>query len=357
MLDVVVIGPVPGSAGGVGVMAGYLQETESHRTRISFVDSGGSPGSKVTRIRAMAAAALRCLRSDENPTVYVLSLSSGGSAWRKVTLGALLRLRGKPYVLHLHGGGFQRFYDRLPGIGQKIIRSLYHHASGVLVLGEFWAQFVITQMEVPPKKVTIVPNAVPGPDVVPQRSGPVRVLFVGRVGSHKGVLELLAAWRGINASDYSRLVLAGDLNDPTGSISKLVDGMDGVDLLGWVGAEQVTEQLAQSHVLVLPSHGENLPLSLLEGMAWGLAPVVTPVGAIPEVIDHGVNGLVVPVRDAQALAEAIQQLVTEPDTRQRIAEAARRSWEQEYSLEQYRPVFDDAVETARNSWAETGRKS
>lgn len=358
MLDVFVVGPTPGSAGGVGVMCSYLNTTTSGRTRVRFIDSGGSPGAPLARLKAMATATVRCLRTDQNPTVYVLSLSSGGSTWRKVVLSAALTLRKKPYVLHLHGGGFPTFYANQRGIGKKIIRWLYHTSVGVLVLGASWAEFVNTELDVPAEKITIIPNAVPGPHSVPDKAAtPIRVLFTGRVGARKGVRELLAAWGKAQLGDQAQLVLAGDLDDPTQEISAEIDKATNVEFLGWLEAAGIKHQLSQAHIVVLPSYAENLPLSLLEGMAWGLAPIATPVGAVPEVIEHGVNGILVGVQDADALAQALKNLVTENAVRERMATAARNTWEHKYSLGQYRPIFDDAVENAyRNRGQAKGKQ-
>lgn len=346
VLDVVVLGPTPGAAGGIGVMAGYLASTSSNRTHVTFVDSGGSPGTKVGRLRAAAAAVRRCLARETGPTVYVLSVASNGSAWRKTVLSLLLRLRGKPYVLHLHGAGFVTFYRGLPGVLKRVVRSMFTSAAGVMVLGQVWADFVRSDLGVAPDRVRIVANAVPGPQRLPDRTGPVNVLFAGRVGSRKGVPELLQAWQQLNTAGQAQLLLAGDLEDPTGNIGRTLRATEDVELLGWVSPEDLTAQMACSSVLVLPSHAENLPLSLLEGMAWGLAPVVTPVGAVPEVISHDVNGLVAPVGDADALESALRRVVFDRPARIRTGAEARRTWEQSYSLTQYRPNFDDAVEVA-----------
>src|SRR5690606_20382816 len=77
---------------------------------------------------------------------------------------------------------------------------------------------------------------------------------------------------------------------------------------GWVDGEQVAALLKESNILVLPSRVENLPLSLLEGMGYALCPVVTPVGAVEDVIRNGENGLLVPVGDAGALAAALARV-------------------------------------------------
>lgn len=226
-------------------------------------------------------------------------------------------------------------------------------AARVIVLGETWAEFVARDLAVQQERIVVLPNAVPGPREIPQRvNRPVRVLFAGRVGARKGAPELLEAWSRISAGRDAVLVLAGGLDDPDGSLRAAVARAERVELTGWLDAEALQDQLRRAQILVLPSRAENLPLSLLEGMAWGLAPVVTPVGAVPEVVDDGENGMLVPVGDAGALAQALATLLDDDARRTRMGDAARVTWENGYSMDGYRTRFDDILEAAVGGDAE-----
>lgn len=231
---------------------------------------------------------------------------------------------------------------------------MFQAAHQVIVLGESWAQFVQEELGVSDVAVSVLPNAVPGPQEVPQHvTHPMHVLFAGRVGARKGAPELLQAWSRISAGRDAVLVLAGDLDDPDGSIRAAVDRAQRVELTGWLDAEALQDQLRCAQILVLPSRAENLPLSLLEGMAWGQAPVVTPVGAVPEVVDDGENGMLVPVGDAGALAQALAGLLDDDARRTRMGDAARVTWENGYSMDGYRKRFDDIIEAAVGAAAQT----
>lgn len=352
MINASVIGPSPWSAGGIGVMAGYLSTTTSERTSIQFVESGGAPGPAPRRLVAFLRAAARCI-APASMHIRVFAVSSRGSTWRKLLLASLVRLRSGRYVIHLHGGRYPEFLESQPEWLQRRIRSLFCEAQRVIVLGGTWAQFAAEALGVPQSRIEILPNAVPGPSEVPQRDGPVRVLLSGRVGIGKGAPELLEAWSRISAGRDAVLVLAGDLDDPDGSIRAAVDRAERVELTGWLDAEALQDQLRRAQILVLPSRAENLPLSLLEGMAWGLAPVVTPVGAVPEVVDDGENGVLVPVGEATALARGLAELIDDDARRQRIAAAARTTWERGYSMDGYRQRFDDIIEAAVGAAAQT----
>jgi L-malate glycosyltransferase len=87
----------------------------------------------------------------------------------------------------------------------------------------------------------------------------------------------------------------------------------------------VADILAHCDIGVLASRAEGLPNAVMEYMASGLATVATAVGGVPEVIEHEVNGLLVPARDAHALSEAILRLLKDVDLRHRLARAARET--------------------------------
>lgn len=344
MLDVSVIGPGPGAEGGVGAMAGYLGSTSSQRTRIRFDDPGSSRGPALRRLLAFFAVAADCLLGRDDQRVRVLSLAGKGSTWRKLVLAGLLRLRDRPYAIHLHGGSYPEFLAAQRPLARKAITIMFQQAGRVIVLGDVWADFVRTELHVAEQRIARLPNCVPGPETVPERDEAPRILFSGRVGPRKGAPELLEAWSALHSEHPMTLVLAGDLDDPYGSIRAQVEASDDIELTGWVDENQLREHLRDSNILVLPSHVENLPLSLLEGMAWGLAPISTPVGAITEVIRDGENGLLIPVGDPQSLTHALRRLVEDLELRRSLARAARQTWEDGYALPGYRNRYDDIME-------------
>ncbi len=97
--------------------------------------------------------------------------------------------------------------------------------------------------------------------------------------------------------------------------------------------ENVPEWLAAADINVLPTFYEGFPLTVLEAMACGLPTVASNVGGVPEAIEHGVSGLLVPPGDAQSLAQALARLAGDAAKRMQMGQAARKRLEQNFLLE------------------------
>lgn len=160
----------------------------------------------------------------------------------------------------------------------------------------------------------------------PERSG-TRVLLASRLLWDKGIGEYVAAARRLRAQGAAiRFLLAGepDAGNPAAIPLETVRGWAAEGVIEWLGhAEDMPALYASVDIVVLPSYREGLPKSLIEAAACGLPLVSTDVPGCREVVTDGVDGLLVPVRDADALAEAIARLANDASLRQRLGAAAR----------------------------------
>ncbi|MEO5896074.1 MAG: glycosyltransferase [Vicinamibacterales bacterium] len=171
-------------------------------------------------------------------------------------------------------------------------------------------------------------------EIVGRFPGP-RILFLGRLVPYKGVDVLLQAMRSVNATAI--VVGDGPLKSALESQAASSGIASRVHFLGHLGDEEVIAHLHACDVFVLPSvtRAETFGVVQLEAMACGKPVVSTdlPTG-VPWVNRHQHSGLVVPPRDAKALASALTMLVSDPSMRQRMGEFARRRVEQEFLAEQ-----------------------
>jgi len=103
-------------------------------------------------------------------------------------------------------------------------------------------------------------------------------------------------------------------------------------LVGAATQERVISWWQGAAVAALTSDSEGMPVSLMEAGACGVPAVATAVGGVPELVDDGITGLLVPAGDAPALAAALERLLRDRDLAARLGAAARRKIEQSFSI-------------------------
>ncbi len=274
---------------------------------------------------AMQAAYLMFRRID----LVHIHVSTGGSVYRKMLCVLISRAFAKPLILHAHSGKFPAFFARQPRFAQAMIAFAFRRCDRLVVVSPHWQSFYASALGVEAEKINNLPNPVALPASVPQRdaSPKVELVFFGLVCEAKGVYDLLRAIKLIVGKTKCKFHLTiaghGDVEKAQSAASDL--GLEHlVDFTGWVDSDRRDALLARAEIFLLPSHFEGLPMALLEAMSWGLPCITTPVGGIPDIIDDGVNGLLRPVGDFKALAEAMHQLIDDQVLRQRLGAAARR---------------------------------
>lgn len=145
------------------------------------------------------------------------------------------------------------------------------------------------------------------PVLVPNE-GVKQLLCIGRLCEQKGQLLLLQAFKNVvDSGQKMKVVLAGD-GEMRPDIERFIqqnDLSDTVTITGWISSEQVKQYLIASDAMVLPSFAEGLPVAIMEAMAVGTPVIATYVAGIPELITTGVNGLLAPAGDPEAIASCI----------------------------------------------------
>lgn len=169
----------------------------------------------------------------------------------------------------------------------------------------------------------------------PLPPAPTTFLMVGRLLRDKGVGEYVEAARIVRRSDPEiRFQLLGPLDPNPSAISarELAAWREegAVEYLGTT--PDVRPFLARAHVFVLPSYGEGLPRSALEAMAMGRAVLTTDVAGCRETVGDGRNGVLVPARDAAALAEAMLRMLAEPGRLERMGHESRAIAEDRFDV-------------------------
>lgn len=162
----------------------------------------------------------------------------------------------------------------------------------------------------------------------PEAKGIPKVVLASRMLWEKGVGDLVEASKILREQGVkARVVLAGALDPEYRSSIPEVQLLEWVDqgLAEWVGhQEDMPSVYRDSHVVALPTfYGEGVPRSLVEAAAAGRPIVASDIPGCREIVQHGVNGLLVPPQDPAALAEALRTLLLDPDLRMRMGRAGR----------------------------------
>lgn len=254
-----------------------------------------------------------------------------------VMFGALLA--GRRALLRIHGGDFHRVFERVGGPHRALIRFILRAATRVVVLSEIWRDR-IRAIE-PRAAVEVIPNSVDCSAlstlaVRPQRACK-RILFLANFCERKGHFDALEAISRL-APRYPGLVLAlgGEDRDPGTRMRLEIEAerlgiRQQVEFLGVVSGQAKVQALHDADVLILPSHTENMPVSIMEGMAAGLPVIATTVGAIGEMIEDGETGFLIGPRDPAALAERLERLLRDANLARAIGRKAQahacRTWD------------------------------
>jgi glycosyltransferase involved in cell wall biosynthesis len=211
----------------------------------------------------------------------------------------------------------------------------------VILCGSDFVKDAIGACGGPENRCRVVPYGVDASFRLPvcddeDKSGPLRVLTVGHVSLRKGSPYVKKAAEICGSIAEFRMV--GSITAPDSARKELSEN---VELTGHIPRSEVIDHYRWADVFLLPSLCEGSAAVCYEAMAAGLPVVCTPnTGSI---VRDGKEGFIVPIRDADAIAERIHQLTDDPAQRRAMGEAARKRYEQEGSLEAYAERLTHAI--------------
>jgi glycosyltransferase involved in cell wall biosynthesis len=284
--------------------------------------------------------------------------------WRWDAFWRLYRLlrREHPTILHtwmFHANVPGRLLGRLAGVpiiissertmGQEshlrygLNRFTHSLADRITCVSRRVDDFVVQQVGIPREKTIVIPNGIDLQDFdrLPTNRDarlaldlPLGEPLIGAVTRLNPVKRLDLLLQAVVSLSDVHTVIVGEGPERV-RLEAMVDQLDLVGRVHFVGHQQdVRPWLAALDVFVLPSDWEGMSNALLEAMAAGLPVVATRVGGTPEVVVDGMTGLLVPLRDPDALAEAITRLLSDSDLRRTIGQAGRARVERHFSIEE-----------------------
>lgn len=298
------------------------------------------------------------------PHLCYLTLNSKGTGFYKdLPIALLAKLFGVKVVYHFHNKGIStrqhHFLDHL------LYRLAFKNARVILLSKYLYPDI---QKYVKEERVWYCANGVRGfrvsgfqvSDVSGFQGGETgnaehgtpNILFLSNLIESKGVYVLLEACRILQSRQVSfHCTFVGGIGDISEQLfqAKVVAlGLeDRVTYAGQKLGDEKEAEFGKSAIFVHPTFNDCFPLVLLEAMQHALPIVSTFEGAIPEIVEDGTTGFLVPQKDVQVLADKLEMLLLNPQLRVRMGEAGRYRYEQKYTLQQFENRFVEIINACK----------
>lgn len=241
-----------------------------------------------------------------------------GSAIREI-----VGLKGK-LVTTFHGYDLTKY---LRSYGKDVYRKLFERGDLFLPISDYWKQqlvelgcdehkILVHRMGVDTKQFPFAPRR-------PNEDGTIKIVTVARLVEKKGIeygIKAVSKLIKYNFNIEYCIIGDGPLRNDLQALVKALGTENQITLVGWKQQHEVSERLDKSHILLAPSvtstdgDKEGIPVVLMEAMSMGLPVVSTYHSGIPELIEDGKTGFLVPERDVDALFEKLKYLVDNPES-------------------------------------------
>ena len=327
---VIMLGPARSVHGGISAVvnsfyeAGIEQRIELHYIG-TMVD-----GSRFRKLLQVFYAYICFLFVLPRYDIVHVNMASDASYYRKKIFIDTAFLFRKKIVIHEHGGNFRAFYGHLTSKQQQNVKTTLNKADIFIVLSMEWKNFfsaIVTKTD-----IKILHNAVKVPVRGREDYSDHNLIFLGRICRDKGIAELLSAMDRIHIEvPDAHLYLAGNYEEACWE-DEVNKRSDYVIWTGWIMGEEKEKLLRDTcSVFVLPSYYEGQPVSLMEAMSYGLAPIASAIGGITEIMSDK-EGVAIPVKNVAILKDEIEQLVTDTDRKEELGIASRKRIIADYDI-------------------------
>lgn len=348
-IKVLMVGPDRGVHGGISaVVNGFYDAGLDQKVNLKYIGTMRE-GSWIKKLLVAGFAFVRFLVSLPGADIVHVHFSSDTSFLRKSYFISAAHRAGKKIVLHQHGGDFKTFYGKeLDDRGRLRVKKTLEMGDVMLVLTQSWKEFF--SEIAPSQKILVFPNGVRtvGTDGNNEKRDFNKILFLGRICRDKGITELLDAVSEIHKEKSDVKLYIGGIYEDAEYKARVEECKEFVDYVGWVTGEKKDKLLSECGILALPSYYEGFPVSIIEAMVKESAVVACPVGGIPDIIESGKDGVLVPPKDTVALKNALLTLINDPMTAQKLGEKGRQKVLEKYSVEKnienLQKIYDKLVD-------------
>ena len=274
---------------------------------------------------------LRKYLKKHKPDILSCHSSKAGIVGRLAALGLPTQV-----IFTAHGWAFTEGVSKKRRTVYKWIEKLAApFCKKIITVSEYDRELALNHKICKPEKIVAIHNGMPERPA-PQRSNdnekaaPVKMIMVARFCEQKDHETLLRALAKIKEHNWQVSLCGNGDSLPMQQLAVELDLTDRVDFLG--ERDDVPELLESHDVFLLITHWEGFPRSIVEAMRAQLPTIATEVAGNGESVNHGETGLLVPHKDADAVAQAITELVVDPDKRLAMGQNARKSYEENFTF-------------------------
>ena len=293
------------------------------------------------------------------PNVVLIFTSSGAGLVEKSAMAWYARLRGR-YVLIFPRSGIIMEQCKKPSIKCNFISVMLRSAHKILCQGKAWQNFAVYTLHFSYENAPIITNWTASPSLLAigesrtykKSDDIVRILFVGWLEKKKGVEELLKVCKSMlnKRSFVLDIVGEGGYSEKAREIVFKFGIENKVNFRGWLKEKDLENIFEKSDIFVLPSWNEGLPNAMIEAMATKLPVVVTSVGNIPDIVTDGIDALLVPPKNINALEHSLLKLIDSPSLRQELGNSAFLLAKSEWGVDQAIDKLMSVINSDINTW-------
>lgn len=278
----------------------------------------------------------KLIKSRPNLCYFALT-TTGAAFYRDFLLVVLLRIYRVKTIYHLHNKGIlDKSNNKFNNLAYKYV---FKNSSIILLSMKLYTD---VELYVPKSRVYVCPNGITDSfqlktSDIYLSDKPVRILFLSNLLIAKGVFDLINACAilkdkglryecdfiggigDINDEEFNNLIVKNELSEK-------------VRYLGGKYNEEKELAFQQADIFVLPTYNECFPLVLIEAMKFGLPVISTYEGGIPDIVEDGVTGYLVPPKDVSKLADKLELLITDKLLRDKMGKAGRLKFEKQFTF-------------------------
>lgn len=346
---------------GAAMMGKYLQESKlvnesfdcsciNLATADSLSDIGKFGIKKLIKFLNLLKHIHYVVKGIRPDLVYITPNAGGGAFYKDFIIVEMLKGMGCKVVAHYHNKGVAKKQNRWP---DNWLYKCFFKDLKVILLAE--ALYKDIEKYVKREDVFICPNGIPDEQMLVSHQEKTReknhFLFLSNLLREKGIITLLEACENLARKGYTFVcdVVGGETSDfDAQTFQEETDKRNLRETVIYHGkkyGKEKAEFYARANAFIFPTYNDCFPLVLLEAMQHELACIASNEGGIPNIIDEGVTGYIIPSKDAKALADKMEYLLTHPQKCREMGKAGYEKYRQEFTLERFEQRMTEILST------------